>query len=257
MTGLLAAEWVKLSRRWVLRVLALILVALCGLTGFIFLILPDLVPDVAQELPILDRRDALILGIQTVLGQTWFPLILAVVMLGSEVTTSAWGASLTRESRRGRHVGAKLGVMLGGAWLVVLVVIGLWVAGATVFSEGESGFSTSDWIGVVWKSGLAQVTWLALGMGAVAWIRSTGFAIGIVIVYSFGEGILALWKPFQRISLSTAQNALFGEISADISGGIGVGFTDPMTFSRAVLVVAMWTVVGAALAYTGLRYRDA
>ena len=110
---------------------------------------------------------------------------------------------------------------------------------------------------MVWKSGLAQVTWLALGMGAVAWIRSTGFAIGIVIVYSFGEGLLALWKPFQRISLSTAQNALFGEISADISGGIGVGLTDPMTFSRAVLVVAMWTVVGAALAYTGLRYRDA
>lgn len=257
MIGLLTAEWIKLSRRWVLRVLAMILVALCGLTGFIFLILPDLVSEVAQELPILDRRDALILGIQTVLGQTWFPLILAVVMLGSEVTTSAWGASLTRESRRGRHVGAKLGVMLAGAWLVALVVIGLWVIGATVFAEGESGFTTSDWIGVVWKTGLAQITWLALGMGAVAWIRSTGFAIAIVIVYSFGEGLLALWRPFQRISLSTAQNALFGEISADISGGIAITVTDPMSFSRAIFIVLAWSAVGVALAYTGLRYRDA
>jgi len=257
MMGLLTAEWIKLSRRWVLRVLVLVLIALCGLTGFIFLILPDLVQEVAQELPVLDRRDALILGIQTVLGQTWFPLILAVVMLGSEVTTSAWGSSLTRESRRARHVAARLAVMLVATWVAALLVIGLWVAGATAFSEGESGFSTADWIGVVWKTGLAQVTWLALGMGAVAWIRSTGFAIGIVIVYSFGEGLLALWEPFQRISLSAAQNALFGEISADISGGIGIGITEAMTFTRAILVVLAWSVFGLALAYTGLRYRDA
>lgn len=257
MKGLFVAESIKLSKRWVLRVLLLVLLALVALSGFVLIVLPDLVPDLATELPVLDRRDALILGIQTVLGQTWFPLILAVVMLGSEVTTSTWGSMLTREARRERYVVAKLITMLVATWIATLFVMALWVLGASLFTEGASGFSAADWFGVGWKSGLVQGTWLALGMGAVSWIRSTGFAIGVVIVYSFGEGLLAIWEPFARVSLTTAQNALFGELSVDISAGIGVGFSDPMSFTRAMSVVLLWTLFGAVLAYTGLRYRDA
>jgi hypothetical protein len=257
MIGLLRAEWLKLSRRWVFRVLVLVLVALVGLTGFIFFVLPELVPAAAGDLPDLDRRDALILGIQSVLGQTWFPLLLGVLMLGSEVTTSTWGASLTRESRRLLQLAARIAVMLAAVWVATVVVIMGWAVVSSWFTEGESGFTTADWIGVAWKPSLVQVTWLALGLGAVAWIRSTGFAIGVVIAYSFGEGILALWSAFRRISLSTATNALFGEISADVSGGFGVGVNEPMSFAHAILVVLLWTGLGLALAYTGLRYRDA
>jgi small basic protein len=257
MTGLLHAEWIKLSKRWVFRVLVLVLLLLSGMTGFIFLILPELVPDAIEGIPILGRRDAIILGIQTVLGQNWFPMILAVVMLGSEVTSSAWGAALTREARRGRLVTAKLGVMSVAAWIATLAVIALWVIGAVFTTEGSSGFTGGDWFGVAWKTGVVQLTWVALGLAAISWVRSTGLAIGLVIAISFVEGILALWAPYRSISLSTATNSLFGEVEADVSGGIGVSVLEAMSFSRALIVVLAWAAVATALAYTGLQMRDA
>jgi small basic protein len=257
MTGLVVAESIKLSKRWVFRVMVLVFVALCALTGFVLLILPEIAPEAIEGIPVLGRRDALILGIQTVLGQTWFPMILAVIMLGSEVTTSTWGSSLTREARRGRHVTAKLGVMTIATWITAVIVIGAWVAFAVVVTEGSSGFSGADWFGVGWKTGVVQLTWVALGLAAIAWVRSTGLAIGIVVAFSFGEGILALWSAFRSVSLSAATNALFGEISADISGGFGVGFAGSMSFTRAVVVVLAWALVGTLAAYAGLRLRDA
>lgn len=257
MMSLARSESIKLTKRRVFPVMVIVLVALCGLSGFIFLVLPEIVPQGIEGIPVLDRRDAVILGIQTVLGQTWFPMILAAIMLGSEVTKNTWSASLTREARRGWHVAAKLGVMTVATWAAVVVIIGVWVGFAYLFTEGSVGFSAVDWVGVAWKPLLVQLMWVSLGLAAMAWLRSTGLAIGIVVAFSFGEGIVALWSAYRSVSLSVATNALFGEITADVTGGIGFGVSEPMSFTMAILVVLAWTAVGTIAAYTGLRYRDA
>ncbi|NNF63548.1 MAG: hypothetical protein HKN07_04745, partial [Acidimicrobiia bacterium] len=160
MMHLVRSETIKLTKRRVFPVMTIVLVALCGLTGVIFLVLPEFVPDGIEGIPVLDRRDAVILGIQTVLGQTWFPMILAVIMLGSEVTKNTWSASLTREARRGWHVGAKLGVMTVATWVAVAVIIGVWVGFAYLLTEGSVGFSAIDWFGVAWKPLLVQLMWV-------------------------------------------------------------------------------------------------
>ncbi|NNF53334.1 MAG: hypothetical protein HKN03_02720, partial [Acidimicrobiales bacterium] len=139
----------------------------------------------------------------------------------------------------------------------VAVIIGVWVGFAYLLTEGSVGFSAIDWFGVAWKPLLVQLMWVSLGLAAMAWLRSTGLSIGIVIAFSFGEGILALWSAYSSVSLSVATNALFGEITADVSGGIGFGVSEPMSFATAIVVVLVWTAIGAGAAYTGLRYRDA
>lgn len=257
MIGLLRAEWIKLSKRWVFPVMFVILMILTGLSALILLIVPDVSPGAIEGLPDLSNSDATIVGIQTVLGQTWFPLILAVVMLGSEVTSTAWASALTRESRRLHHVIARLTAYTLAAYVAALVAIGMWQLIANSYTEGPSPFSGSDWVSVLAKTLLVQATWVALGLGAISLLRSTGVAIGIVIAYSFVEGLATLWQPFGNVALSSASNSLFGTVMADISGGIGVSGADPLTFTHALIVVFAWAVLGGGLAWLGLYRRDA
>ena len=257
MRGLLRAEWIKLSRRWVFRVMSLILLVVTAMTAVIILVVPKVSPGAIEGLTELSRRDATVVGIQTVLGQTWFPLILAVVMLGSEVRSTAWASALTRESRRGLHVAARLITLTAAAWAAALVAIVGWEIVAATYTEGDRAFGISGWVGIVWKTAIVQVTWVALGLGAIALLRSTGVAIGAVVAYSFLEGLLALWKPYGEIALSSASNSLVGQVVADVSGGFGVSGADPMAFAQAVTVVGAWAVLGGAIAWAGLALREA
>lgn len=257
MKGLLRAEWIKITKRGVLPVTTAVLLLLSGLSAVILLVVPDVAPDAIEGLPRLSRSDASILGVQTITGQSWFPLILAVVMFGSEVTRSAWAAALTRESRRSLHVAARLVVLTLAAWVAGMVAIGLWEVLAAAFTDGPAAFDAVGWFGVIWKLLLVQATWVALGLGAIALLRSTGVAIGVVIAFSFVDSILSLWGPYNTIALTPASAALFGEVTADVSGGFGVGVTELVGFTHALAVVVGWIVVGVALAWVGVRYREA
>ncbi len=257
MSGLLRAEWIKLRRRWVYRVLVLVLLALTGISAGLLLVVPEVAPDAIEGLPRLSRGDATIVGVQTVLGQTWFPLILAVVMLGSEVTSTSWASALAREPRRLRHLTARLIVLSAAAWAAALAAIAGWEVLAAAYTDGPASFGVSDWVGVALKTAIVQGTWVALGLGAVALLRSTGVAIGVAVAYSFVEGLLALWRPYGEIALSGASSSLIGQTVADVSGGFGVTSADPMSFFQAVLVVAVWAVLGWAMAMIGLIYREA
>ena len=100
MIGLIKAETTKLTGRKLYPVMVLILAAFTGLAGFFLLIFGQLNTSAAAEgLPVLEKPEAYLLGIQQVVGQTWFPLIMAVVVLGGELASTIWATSLTRESR--------------------------------------------------------------------------------------------------------------------------------------------------------------
>lgn len=255
MIGLLRADVIKLRKRWLFWVMLVVLAVLMGLSAVIFLVLPSVAPDAIPEIPVFPRRDALLLGAQQAVSQTWFPLILAVVFLGGEVTTPIWATAVTQEARRWLHLLSKLVVCSVASWVAMILAIAGWAVLAVLFTEGE-GLSGSTWVELVWKTALTQVTWTALGLGAVSLMRNMGVAIGTVLAFSIFEGAGALWAPYRNISLTTASTALFGDLGTDVTGGFGVGFSMSMPLWQSLTVIAGWTVVGAVLAIIGLTVRD-
>jgi hypothetical protein len=254
MIGLLKAEARKLIKRKIYWVMTLILALLVGFLAFIFFVLPNLVPDTG--IPEIRKPEAFLFGAQQVAGQTWFPLIMAAMMLGGEVATTAWAASLTRNSRRWQHLLAKLGVLAVAAWVAMLAAIGGFAVVVALLAQGRGGPETSEWVELAWKVGVSQLTWVALGFAAAAWLRSIGPAIGAGIAFSFIDGIGALWKPWRTISLGAHASALLGSLDLDVGGGFGVAFVEDASFGKALAVVLAWTLAAAVAAVAGLQLRD-
>ena len=253
--SLVHAEYLKISRRKLYPVMVLILAVLVGLTAFFLLIFGQLAPDLAEGVPVLDKPEAYLVGAAQVAGQTWFPLILAVVLIGAELSNTVWATTLTRDSRKPAHIGSRLLVISVASWVAMLLGTLGWAAVVFFASPGEGGPSVTDWLGVVWKVGVIQVAWVALGLGAVAMLRSVGPAIGAVLAFSFGESILALWAPYQNVSLSAATAALFQvnfgeELGPFVPGG-------DLSLPHAVAIIAGWTLLGLLLTWWGLQRRDA
>lgn len=257
MIGLIRAEARKLTGRKLFPVMALILVAFTGLAAFFLLIFGQInEAAVTEGLPLVTKPEAYILGVQQVIGQTWFPLILAVVVLGGELSTTIWATGLTRESRKRWHIGARLLVFTMASWVGMLLAIGFWGATTALFAEGSGGLSVTDWLGVTWKTAFTQIAWVSLGLGFVSLLRSIGPAIGAVLALSFGEGLLALWRPYQNVSLTGASSAIFGNVG--LPGAAGEIFAaNTVSQLHSITIILGWTLLGLLLAWWGLARRDA
>lgn len=255
MIGLIRAEFLKLLKRKLYWVMLLIFAGVMGMVAFLLIVLPPLAPEAFEGFPGVERPDAYLFGATQAIGQTWFPVLLAVVLLGGETGTSIWGAALTQESRRWMHLLAKTIVITLAAWIGTLLAIAGWAVITTFFAEGSGSPTAAEWVSVVWKTGVIEFTWVALGLGATAMLRSVGPAIGLALAFAFGEGILAIWRPWQEISLSTASTAMLADLT-EVTGGFGITFFGDMGFTQALLVVLGWAVLGVALAWLGLQIRD-
>ncbi|MGH8872299.1 MAG: hypothetical protein ACRDWS_10010 [Acidimicrobiia bacterium] len=253
--SLVHAEYLKLSRRRLYLVMVLILAALVGLLAFFLLIFARIAPELAEGVPLLEKPGAYVFGAQQVAGQTWFPLILAVVMLGSEFGSTVWATALTRDSRRLYQVSARFFVLSIASWLAIAAGIAGWAVVTLLAVTGEGGPSASDWLGILWKVGLIELSWTAIGLGAVAQLRSVGPAIGAALALYFIDPILGLWGPWENVSLSAATNALF---QIDLGGGFGALVPGSgLSLAHAVAIVLGWTALGLVLTWWGLQRRDA
>jgi len=256
MSGLIRAEIIKLIHRKLYWVLSTVLLALVGLLVFVMLVLPKLVPQDVQGLTLPVASDAIKLGVQQILGQSWFPLILAVVALGTDVSRTIWASSLTRDARRWAHLIARLLVFWPAVLLTSLVLVLVWTVAASILVGGSVGMGVAGWLALVWKAALIELAWVAIGLFAIAVFRSTGIAIGVALAFSFIEGLLRFWSAYRPISLSGA--------SASLLGGFGAAESEPLTRllgtgmsqAQAVAVLVGWSAVMLAGAWAGLRYRD-
>lgn len=257
MIGLIKAEVTKLTGRKLFPVMTLILMAFVSLAAFFLLIFGQLnEAAVSEGLPLVMKPEAYMLGVQQVIGQTWFPLILAVVVLGGELASTIWATGLTRESRKVLHVVARLLVFTVASWIGMLLAIGVWGGLTALFAEGSGGLSATEWLEIVGKTALTQIAWVSLGLGFVSLLRSVGPAIGAVLALSFGEGLLVLWRPYQNVSLTGASTAIFGDVgfpgaAAEIFG------PNTVDFWQAVGIILGWTTLGLLLTWWGLNRRDA
>lgn len=253
--SLLRAEFRKISRRKLFSGMTLILLVFVGLGAFFLIVFPQIAPDFAEGLPIMEKPQVYEVGAQQAMTQTWFPLILAVVLMGSELATTVWATSLTRDSRKANQVFARVLTYTVATLLAFLIAFALWVVLALFASPGEGFMGGSDLVGLAWKGAVIALAWSALGVGAVSLLRSVGPAIGAGIAVYFAESFLALWDPWENVSLTAATTGLF---DVDFGGGFaglvpGVGL--PLWHMLAIL--AGWTALGLGLAWWGLRRRDA
>ena len=179
--SLVHAEYLKLSRRKLYYTMVLILAALVGLLAFFLLVFPRIAPEFAEGVPLLEKPEAYVFGAQQVASQTWFPLILAVIMLGSEFGSTVWATALTRDPRRTVQVSARFVVLAAASFLAIAAGVVGWALVTTVAVPGEGAPAASEWLALVWKLALIELAWTAIGLGAVAMLRSVGPAIGAAL----------------------------------------------------------------------------
>jgi hypothetical protein len=179
-----------------------------------------------------------------------------VVLLGGELSTTAWATALTRDARRGVHIGSRVSVYVVASWVAMLLATAGWALLVLFVAPGEGSPDLSDWLGLLWKMALIQFAWASIGMGAVAMLRSVGPAIGVALAFSFVESILALWGPYENVSLSAASIGLFTTGTPDGFFGAFIPGGDLSTLHSIAIVIG-WSLLGIALTWWGLQRRDA
>lgn len=253
--SLLRAEYRKITRRKLFPGMTLVLLVFVGLAAFFLIAFGEIAPDVAGELPVLEKPEVYTVGAQQALTQTWFPLILAVVLMGGELATTVWATALTRDARKLSHVLSRLVTYTVATLVAFLVAFAMWVVFALVFSPGEGFMETGELVGLLWKGAIIALAWSSLGIGAVSLLRSVGPAIGAGLAVYFAENFLALWDPWENVSITAATTGLF---AVDFGGGFaGLIPGSGLSTWHILAILAGWTLLGLGLTWWGLQRRDA
>jgi len=256
--SLVHAEYLKISRRKLFPIMVGLLAFLMGFIGLLFYVLIPALPETAGgDAALPQRPEAFIFGAQQVAGQAWwFAVILATAVLGGEVVSTVWATSLTRDSRKLRHISSKFLVFTVASWIAFLVGTAVWAMITWVAAEGSGSPEVSELLGLLWKFLLIAGAWTSIGLGAVAMTRSIAVAMGIALGLSFVDSIIAPFVDFyEQISLTAASNGIFnvagdGPFAGFIPGG-------DMSIAHALTVMIGWSLVGLLFTLWGLQRRDA
>ncbi len=254
MRALLSAEVIKLTKRKMPWVLGGILVFLTALGAFLQYAAADLFDSADLEvLAVPDKPEAYLYGFLNAAGNTWVPVILAVVMLGYEFSKGTWGISLTWDASRSRHLMAKLAVLTGGATVLALLGVVVWMGFSAAMAEGAGFVSVAELVLATGELVFVQATWVAVGLAAVALIRSTGLAVGLAVGLTFVEQLLALWPAYQDYSIGGATSGIF-DLQLPVVVGNPLVLPDP---GRSAMILLIWGVVSLGVAWAAVTYRDA
>jgi hypothetical protein len=126
---------------------------------------------------------------------------------------------------------------------------------ALIFAPGDGFMSARDFVDFLWKAAVIGLAWTSVGTAAVSLLRSVGPAIGAGLAIYFAESFLALWDPWENVSLTAASTALF---QVDFGGGLGGLIPGTgLSMGHKLAILAGWTLVGLGLTWWGLQRRDA
>ncbi len=253
--SLARAELRKITRRKLFPGMTLVLLVFVGLAAFFLIAFGRIAPDVAGDLPVLEKPEVYTVGAQQAMTQTWFPLILAVVLMGGELATTVWATALTRDSRKWAHVTTRLVTYTVATLVAFILAFAMWIVFALVFSPGEGFMDLGEMASLLWKGAIIAVAWCSLGIGAVSLLRSVGPAIGVGLAVYFAESFLALWGPWENVSITAATTGLF---AVDFGGGFaGLVPGGGLSTWHILAILAGWTALGLGLTWWGLQRRDA
>ena len=258
--SLVHAEYLKVTRRKLLPVMAAVLGFLLALIGVLFYVVLPALPEAAGGGPataLPQRPEAFIFGAQQVAGQAWwFAVILATAIFGGELGSTVWATSLARDSRKVVHIGSRFLVFTVASWIAFLFGTAIWALVTLLFAEGSGSLTAGEWVGLAWKCLVIAAAWTSIGLGAVGLTRSIPSAMAIALGISFVDSIVAPFVDFyETVSLTAATNGIFGvggegAFSALIPGG-------DMSLWHALAIMAGWSLLGLGVMWWGLQRRDA
>ena len=173
----------------------------------------------------------------------------------AEFGSTVWATALTRDPRRVSQISARFVVLAFASLLAITAGIAGWSIVTAIAVPGEGGPSVDEWLSLVWKVGLIELAWTAIGLGAVAQLPIGRAAIGAALALYFIDPILGLWGPWENRVPVRGHQRPFPDRHRRRVRCIRPG-TD-LSLSHAVTVMLGWTALGLFLTWWGLHRRDA
>jgi ABC-2 type transport system permease protein len=271
MTAYLSFEWLKLSKRWMPRIIALLLM---GITVLAFW--GQSTRSSARPEIFLPRGWLVALVLCSFFAPFFWP-VLGGSWAGNEYGWGTIRTILTRKPTRINHALAALIVLSVGLALALLAVLVTGTLASIVVSllTGNSlfvsGVFTASWAGILVKGFLAawydSLFYLLLAYMAATVARSAAVGIGVGIGATLAEFIVggifrALGGIWNDIALQFPVNYTQGLIQQVVHSGLlpgsGVATVDPGTPSASASIIAV-TIYGAvflAITLVTVRTRD-
>lgn len=271
MTAYLSFEWLKLSKRWMPRIIALLLM---GLTVLIFWGSgtqargrPDL---------FLPRAWLSALAFCSFFAPFFWP-VLGGSWAGNEYSWGTIRTILTRRPQRIEHVLAALAVLTFGlALAIIAIMIAASLAGATVAlltgnSVFTSGVLTASFLGILIKGYLAawyvSAFYLLVAYAAATVFRSAAVGIGIGIGSTLAQLIVSgIFTELGGIWNDIALQFPFNYTRTMISQVIDAGLTPGSRIGRdtlgmpsveaSLVAIAIYALIVLAITLTAVRTRD-
>ena len=255
--SLIHAEYLKISRRKLFPITLLVVALLMAMIAFITTVFGQIAPPEVGDVFSIDKPEAYAFGAQQAASFTWLPLVLTVAVFGGEFTTTVWATSLTRESNKVAQIGARLLIFTIAGWLAFVVGTAVFAAITWAAGAGTGAPPLSEWLGFLWRLGAVSLAWTALGLGAVATMRSMVVALVATIGWSFVDSVVATFvDSYESFSLTAASTGLF---QSDLLVGPFAEFIPgaDLSTSHAVAIMVGWALFGFVLTWWGLQRSDA
>jgi ABC-type transport system involved in multi-copper enzyme maturation permease subunit len=270
MTGLLSAEFLKLRKRLMPRILFIILLVLIALVFFGFAKNGDRASVADVILP-----DGWLLGLVFV---SFFAPFIAPVLAGSWAGSEySWGTIrmvLSRRPDRTQFLLAGIIVLLSAIGIallasLVLATVSSWLAALLL---GRNAFNSTafdgNFIGIfvklffgVW---LVLAFYIVLPFSAGTLFRSGAVGIGVGIGLTLADLILTgifyglggTWRSIADHFPDVYARALPAQIATGNLSNVSSGRSGVPSISESILALAVYTLVPLALAIVLVRYRD-
>jgi hypothetical protein len=266
MLQLLAAEWLKMRKRWLPRVLVLLMLALVALTFW--------TTDTNQLNLILPRAWLAALYFCATFSLVLWP-ILGGSWTGNEYACGTVRLILSRRPNRMHWVLAAVIILVIVAGLVVLATLivgtiaGIVIAGLTHHSifltaglQPAYGLILLKSVGATWYV-IAFYTLFAYAAGSIARSAAVGVAVGLgftlaqLIVAGILEGLGGIWREIALHFPYAYTSAVIGRLATAgaTSGSVRIASGTPST-GASVLGIAIYLVLLLTSTLYLVRHRD-
>jgi ABC-type transport system involved in multi-copper enzyme maturation permease subunit len=274
MGGTLNAELLKLARRPALWILMAVLIAVVLLFGYVLLWLLSESEDLqgVDAGPLLEQLRPEQLGGQVLSMVTGFgnalALLLGALSVGSEFGWHTMKTIATQGPSRMTLMVGRFGALLVACLALAAAAFVSGAAGSAIVALGEQLDTTlpafGDLAAAFGASVLVLAVWCALGAALAMVLRSTGWAIGLGLVYALAvESIVVVLLPaigrvgevVQQVLISTNTTALVQAVSPQATEALG-GTSPDIAAGQAVAVLAGYLAVAVAVTITVFAQRD-
>jgi ABC-2 type transport system permease protein len=269
MTSLLSFEWLKFSKRWMPRIIVLLMIALTSVAFWGEATRASLRPDL-----FLPRGWLVALTFVGFFAPFFWP-VLGGSWAGSEYGWGTIRTILTRRPQRIEHVVTALVVLLIGvgvgtlALLVTGTIAALIVSGLTGNAAWLTGVWTGSFLALLVKGFLTawfvSGFYLLLAYAAATIFRSAAVGIGVGIGGTFAQLVMlgifvrlgGVWQTIAtHFPYNYTQDVITRVVGSALSGRMAVSSPSDPSAGGSVIALVIYSAILLALTLAAVRVRD-